>query len=378
MPTIRYTLLNENRLRVGKTTLSPWPEFSVSGGDSELPILLHELLLSDDPFVMLWRAKIPDPLLSALLSFPAESLPELLYVSQLDPQKFVDWATWCPALLIASSPFRNNPEASTWDFIDIFHAFQDGWRAALEIAGIEPTRSNLRILQKIPAHAATGININTVAKVLHDRKKLKLMRHLSLIDDDIIERLTLPGDILDFGLLALDTQHPFHAEYETLNELYEGICYLRRQLKLYPIWPYKGVNVSYKRLNYIHQKLALRLSLGSDAAALHLGIPPIAPITTSKFSLQALTTVGELMNESKVMSNCIQTFAGCILGRTHYAYKLLFPERATILINRKKDFWKLQEARTINNGHISADSMLKLKIWLDQNDDEETQNDYPF
>lgn len=102
-------LLSSTAVRVGHVTLSPWPTFKVEGSCENLPSLLFELLLSSNPTAMLWSAKVPNELRQIMLSFPESQMPEMFRLSQIWPDKFIDWSIWCPALitlLIQTKPMR--------------------------------------------------------------------------------------------------------------------------------------------------------------------------------------------------------------------------------------------------------------------------------
>jgi hypothetical protein len=371
-----YKLLDDCKLRVGALTLTPWPDFKVEGTDSELPIILSEVLDSTNTLALLWRAKIPGDLHKCLRRFPVESLPAMLHVAQLNPAKFLDWADWCPALLGAASPFRTHPKA--WEFVDVFHAFQNGWRAALELAGINPTRANLNILKKVPAYTATHANISTISQLLKSRTKERLMRHLSLIDDEVIDTLRLDEKFLDTQLLSLRSLDCFPAHFETVRELCEGIETLRDCMRLYPTWPYKGVKMSYSLLNISYERLCLRHRLGHHCHLISFAEPPVEKLFSATIKIQPLTSVASLMSESDEMKNCIQTYSTDIMSGDHYAYKLLHPERATILIIRERGKWKLKEARTMNNGRPDWKTLSLLNIWLGRDEMEQPGNDFPF
>lgn len=371
-----YKLLDDCKLRVGGLTLTPWPAFKVEGSNSELPIIISEILDSTNTLALLWRAKIPEELRACLRRFPVDSLPALLHVAQLDPDKFLDWADWCPALLAATSPFKADPD--TWDYVDVFHAFQNGWRAALELAGINPKRSNLNILKKVPAYAATHVNISTIARLLQCRTKERLMRHLSLIDDEVLDTLLLDGKFLDSHLLGLRALDDFPAHFETIRELCEGIVTLRSNLQLYPTWPYRGVKVSYGRLNRCYERLCLRQRLGHRAHRISFPGPPVEKVVSKAINIQPLTSLSSLMAESDEMKNCIQTYAVNIVGGNHYAYKLLYPERATVLICREPGGWQLREVRTMNNGRPDGKTLSILNTWLGRDQMENSNDDFPF
>jgi len=79
------------------------------------------------------------------------------------------------------------------------------------------------------------------------------------------------------------------------------------------------------------------------------------------------------------MSNCIMTYAHSIIEGKHYAYRMLHPERATILLRRNPGDWYPVEIRCHENGYASAEAIDLVHRWAGaEHKGKEVADDFPF
>lgn len=79
------------------------------------------------------------------------------------------------------------------------------------------------------------------------------------------------------------------------------------------------------------------------------------------------------------MGNCVMTYAKPILSGTHYAYKILSPERATILLVKREEDWYPVEIRTHKNVPASSEVVDLVHAWAGTvPTGKEVFDDYPF
>lgn len=72
----------------------------------------------------------------------------------------------------------------------------------------------------------------------------------------------------------------------------------------------------------------------------------------------------DLKMEGFYMSNCIATFEHKILLGVSAAFRMRWPERATILLDKQGDTWVLNQAQDFNKNGISDAGMVVLDEWL--------------
>jgi hypothetical protein len=370
-------LLNDTQIRIDHVTLSPWPCFKIQGCHDKLPSLLVDLLLSEDTVPLLWSAKIGDELRQLLLSFPESIMPELLTLSQIWPDKFIDWSKWCPAL-IALLIQNKAPDGKFWDEFDQLRLMKDGWKEILKRAGWSPTRSNLRLLQKLPINYCTPQNLMALRAHIKDRRKLKLLRHCRHITSMTLDTLKLPASVLSVRLLEFTENDLLPLEVDTVVDLCEELIHFRQDLGLEPLWPYRHGRFSARTLHNAVQLQYMLSCCQKQSVSMNIPPPPLPSIRSSQFDVEPLTTLSALYRESNQQQNCIVSFGAHILRRTHYAYRMNRPERATILLLRNGDDWYPNQIKTYRNGDPKSETIEMVERWLGSKIRKEPGDDAPF
>ena len=368
--------LNGATLRVDNMTLTPWPDYHVTGGNEKTPGVVAKLLLSDDPLAMLWRAKIPHELLVEIQRYPSKIWGELLDFSQLHPQHFLQLSRSCAAM-IAVHVYH--------DFLDDFDrhlcyltTLQRGWRNSMKQFDISPTREVFNILSKCPAEDCLLIQINQLLHTIRNPKKRKLLRHLAWITTETLDTLRLPAECLDLNLLEMKADYDMPMEAISIRRICEDIMEYRRGLGILPLWPYRSNQITLSRLINTRTELEIRLTMGRDCKRCQLPKPPLEGVNSSKIRIEPMQTVGALFEEGRQMHNCIMTFTKSIMNGFQYAYRMTFPERATLLLTRRDNDWFPVEIRTANNGYPEAQTVDFVHAWAGTQRVKEVKDDFPF
>ncbi len=97
-----------------------------------------------------------------------------------------------------------------------------------------------------------------------------------------------------------------------------------------------------------------------DLLASEFPAPPIAGIET----IQPLDTPNELINEAGRLFNCALDYWREIISGKRYLYRLLAPERVTILLVREETRWALEELAGMRNRAVSSKSRRVVEEWL--------------
>jgi hypothetical protein len=369
-------LLNNTVIRIGQVTLSPWPCFKVEGECENLPGLLVELLLSNESVPILWSAKLSDELRQLLLSFPESLMPDLLTLSQMWPDKFVDWASWCPALITLLTQTKAE-DGERWDDFDRLRAMQGGWREVLKLTGWPVSYSMLKLLRKLPINHCSPQNLAALRAHIGDRRKLKLLRHCSRISGLTLETLTLPAEMLSVRLLEFDENDLLPLEVESLVELCRELVRFRQELGRLPLWAYAHGRFSARTLHHAVQ-LQRMLICCKKQGLRHFPLPPLPTIKGSKFCVQPLTSLSAIHREGNQQQNCVVSYGVHVLEGTHYVYRLMAPERATVLLLRHGDDWYPAQIKTYRNGNPRPETIELIEKWLGTKLEKEAQDDFPF
>jgi hypothetical protein len=370
-------LLNDTKIRVGQTTLSPWPCFETQGECNDLPSLLTDLLLSQETVAQLWAAKIPDDLRQQLLAFPEALLPELLRLSQMWPERFQDWAEWCPALIALLTQIKAE-DGILWDEMDRLRSMQDGWRTVLQKAGWAVTRSNLRILKKIPIEDCSPKNLLELREHLEDPRKRKLLRHTRRFSSQTLDTLRLPAYMLSVRLLEVSENEMLQLEADSVCEICRDIMQYRKEMELEPLWPYHSGRFSARTLMNAAQFQMMLSHLKRHGKGNKFPAPPMPSFESNRIIVEPLTSISAIYREGNQMQNCAISYATNVLSGTHYIYRMHRPERATVLLIRNHDTWYPAQVRTYKNGVPKPETIETIEKWLGTKIDKEAEDDFPF
>ncbi len=370
-------LLNDAVIRIDQVTLSPWPCFKVEGECDNLPSLLAELLLSNESVPLLWTAKVPGELRQLLLSFPESLMPDLLKLSQMWPDKFVDWAQWCPALITLLTQTKAE-DGKRWDDFDRLRAMQSGWREVLKLTDWPVSHSMLKQLRKLPINHCSPQNLGALRAHIGDRRKLKLLRHCKHISGLTLETLTLPSEMLSVRLLEFTENDLLPLEVESLVELCRELIHFRRELGQMPLWAYGHGRFSARTLHNAVQLKRMLICCKKRGGKACFPVPPLPSIKSSKFCIEPVTTLSTLYREGNTMQNCVVSYGTQVLQGTHYVYRLSKPERATVLLLRNGDDWYPAQIKTYRNGNPRPETIELIEKWLGTTLEKEVSDDFPF
>lgn len=372
--------LTSGAIRINQFTLRPWPKFQTEGDMLQCSEAVSSLLTSDDPFAMIWRGTIPDPILKALLYLQPGRLSVAMELAHSNPVRFVDWAGWCPALLDILCGWGTDltdPIKPTVE--DLISMFARDWKTVLAAVNLPPTRAFLRILHKIPAGVLTTERIKQLAECWREKRLHKLLSHLDQIDDDTFDLLSLPHDFLDVHLLNLKVAGPYEAEVASIAQVCRNIANYRQTLKKFPIWPYRGKKPSIRRLLSAQCRLQFQLTMGRNCHQYRLPPPPVSGISSSRMRVEPLSSLKAMFAESSRMDNCVESYGRQVISGTHYAYKMHHPERATILLIRRGEDWYPAQVRTFRNGYATPETLDIINTWLGVSNGKEVNDDgFPF
>lgn len=92
---------------------------------------------------------------------------------------------------------------------------------------------------------------------------------------------------------------------------------------------------------------------------------PLAPPIPGTKSIVPLVTKEELVKEGRAMKNCIATYEPCIRRGSKYAYRVMLPDRATLLIARSgRGRWRREDLRLQANQLPAGEIVKMVDHWL--------------
>jgi hypothetical protein len=357
-------LLENGVLQLSYENYQPWPNFRPLGssllGGLWRAHFLREILCSDDLSCAVWRAPIPPEILRFLRQFP-ECHCELIAMAQTMPDHLVRQSKLNPALtLIAAAywQFRKlgkvpsiEERTTLWENLDADQL--------LSYCRLPDTNSFLRTLAKIQIEHAYLYRIDSLRNHWQVPKKRKLLQHLPVITGENLWLLSCFPPILDPAIHQLAAREPEHEEFSILEVISD--LSNRRELAGMDSWPYR---------NRIHSWPQLLAAYNRFLRKTHCVVevfppPPIGEFEDEEMHIVPLKSRTALGQEGKAMLNCIECYSAECSYLKHYAYRLLRPERATVLIKRQYRHWIIEEAMIrANERQVRSATMKLLCRWV--------------
>lgn len=221
------------------------------------------------------------------------------------------------------------------------------------------TKSFLRTLSKIPIEHAYLYQVDRVRNLWQVPKKRKFLQYLPVIAGENIWLLSCFPPIIDPAIHQLASSEPNYEEFSILEVISD--LSNRRELAGMDSWPYRNRIHSWPQLLTAYNRFLRKTNCIVEV----FPPPPIGEYEDEKIHIIPLKSRTALDQEGKAMLNCIESYsAGCSYLK-HYAYRLLRPERATVLIKRQPRHWIIEEAMIrANERQVRSATMKLLCRWV--------------
>lgn len=357
-------LLENGVLQMEYENYQPWPDFRPIGsnrlGGLWRAHFLEEILCSDDLGCASWRTTIPADILRALRRFP-ECHCELIEMAQAVPEYFIRQAELNPALTLLAATywqFRGlgrvpdiEERTTLWENLDADQL--------LNYARFPASKSFLRNLGKIPVEHLYLYRIESLRNLWDTPEKRCLLHHLPIISGENLWLLSCFPPIIDPAIHRLAGREPKHEEFSIL-EIISDLSN-RRELVCMDPWPYRNRIHSWAQLLATYNRFLKKTNCIVEV----FPPPPIGEYEDEKMHIVPLKSRTALNQEGKAMLNCIEGFSSECSRLKHYAYRLIRPERATVLIKRQYRHWIIEEAMIrANDRQVHPATMKLLCRWV--------------
>lgn len=346
-----------------------WPEFrainALRQGGLAACRHLTEALTADDLICWAWRKDISPAVIAAVVSYPLAHA-ELLSLAQLDPDRFMRIYGYCPALLPYAAAFWAFAHDASGIPPDRERKIRQSQmlcgrpRNIFPAVGVEPRTEFVRILSKLRPRQCEEFMVTGMRRLLRDRRAVRLLRHLPSINEEVLYLLDQPNPVYDFQILHLAATEPTF-EDKRIRDLVWDIIDSRERKRVHPLWPFSGQIRSWRSLMqaWCRNKYGPRY---------WFPLPPITPPEEWAYGLSIvpLRTESAVREEAEIMRNCSADLCERIAVGDAYLYRLLEPERATVLLKKAQNGgWEIAEAKLEENAaDVSPDTMNRLFEWL--------------
>ena len=238
-------------------------------------------------------------------------------------------------------------------------------REILGYLGFPPTNATKRIFQKIIPGAISASALIKLKRILGDREKQKILSHLSRINAGVIHVISDPGysamvspnfyrDLAkcknnDFAPAIIARLNEMKALSEKLEGGDKPLKPFRSMKKLddFPavLMPeFKKANLKYSEVTFPPPPLP-----GNDA---------IVP----------LTDVVSIVREGRIQKNCVGKYIKDVVkDRSCYFYKVVKPERCTLLLVNVSETWVPLQIMMAYNHWPSSRTFTVVEQWLREN-----------
>lgn len=358
-------------IRAGKERYAPWPDFRPLGCRKKEGLwrCLHlgEVLSSDELVGAAWRSNMPVGVLRELLRFP-EGHAELIELAQIHPNRFVQLSACNPALTLIIAAFwalpkwKRMPSRSARDAVRSSQ-LERRRRDVLEHVGLPATNAAVRILEKIPAEECRLHLLRRMIPALRCPHRRRRLAHLDSINSEVLWLLEAEGPVLDAGILSLAAREP-ERDGVPLRSVVGRILGHRQVRTLRPFWPFSNQIKTWEALYAAEVRNARKCEQYPERL-------PRPPIETSELMLplglqiHPLRTRTQLIREGDEMQNCAAAYWKDVMFGEAYLYKIVEPERSTLLLEKQRGGWVIDQAMTAaNEREVSPATMGLLEEWM--------------
>lgn len=357
-------LLENGVIQADYENYAPWPDFQPLGsnriGGLWRAHFLQEVLCRDELDCAAWREPIPAEILRSLRRFP-ECHAELLEMAQTTPQLYLRLTDWNPAMALLTATYwhfrqlRRVPSIeermTTWENLDPDDL--------LNYSRFPTSNSFQQAMAKIPIEHSYLHRIERLRDAWMIPEKRRLLQHLPVVTGENIWLLSCFPPILDPAIHRLAAEEPRFEEYSILEVISDLAN--RRELVCLDHWPYRNRLHSWAQLLAAYNRFLIKTNCLPET----FPPPPINGTEDGELEIVPLRSRTALRQEAADIHNCVEQYCSSICRCKHYAYKLLKPERATVLIKRQFRHWIVEEAMTKGNEReVSGKTMKLLCKWI--------------
>jgi len=308
-----------------------------------------------------FRFSLPREVARAIEPFRSHQWPLLVFLAH-DPGA-IDLAKCNPALAYAVAMLLDGCP----HMIGMMNAGSMKQKDLLSLLGIPGSPSLVGLFRKIAPESIDGQNVRTLLPALSSpaSEVRNLLAHapkinlgvMQLVLDARIQGAVTPSLVAE---VAADKREKYRAEVARL--LAETLA-MEDEL---------GNRPAARKFSSIQRLREVYLETASSFQQLRelketLGPLPLPPLPEIDGKIVPLRTKHDLVTEGKQQHNCVASYAGRVLERDCFIYRVLHPERATLSIERGPDRqWHIGELKAPCNATVRPETRLFVQDWLDR------------
>ena len=308
-----------------------------------------------------------DPHLQQVSLFPVEERDALTALIKGFPEA-LDLAFTNPPLAVA---LANAPAWDTFGLVRVDRAFIGGLlrqrrRRICGALGFPSSGRVVRILGKVQPQACSVRPLARVRCSLRNPALLSILSHLPTIG---AAELRLAADLSNAPRVSAALFADLTAQFTCETE--DGWGRLLRQIETLlrlrpPHWrPFRSVQKVRRCYDRLWRDLAGLLNfdpLHADTALSDIPFPPV-PLPGLD-EIQPINSAAALVEEARAMDHCVLSYAWRVAEGDTYLYRVMNPERATLLIGYRGTAWRMEELAGVRNQPVSSATEDLIESWL--------------
>jgi hypothetical protein len=223
-------------------------------------------------------------------------------------------------------------------------------------------------------------NDNTAASVLEKlagnlavRRKVARFDQFPLAHVDEIKKIDTIIDCLFYRkeIIPIAISHPRKRLLNEVKEIWYDCLQIGRALHIQQLTVKHAIQAcpTMAALNALHNRWTERLNEQNIKAAqsdedVLFPSPPI----NGNDDIQPIASLYELRKEGVTMHHCVASYAKRVLNGQSYIYRVLKPERATLELQNRGNYWILGQLRCIINKQPAEETKSKVVEWMRASD----------
>ena len=308
-----------------------------------------------------------DSFLQQIINFPPEHHEQLAAFAEEYPEAW-DLLFTNPPLAVA---LANGREWDTFGLVNVDRKFiarllSKRRRRVCGALGFPSSERVVKILGKVEPQACCLYSIAGIRYSLRNPGILSNLSHLPTIGVKELRLVSALGDFppISARLFADLAEHGMTANEQKWSSLLRQveIVLLNEPNRSERFQSVKQVRRCYYRMWRDLSEVQNFDPMNTSSTIPNFSFPP-APLPGIE-DIQPISSTSALAEEAREMNHCAFGYLDRVAEGDVYLYRVMHPERATVLIGHKANNWHLEEISGISNRSISNETESMVESWL--------------
>lgn len=220
-----------------------------------------------------------------------------------------------------------------------------------------PARDRIRrIFRKIEAGAISVLRLRMLREWLKDETIVRRLAHTAKVTDSVLA-------LLEHRMLPAVDDRALHQLAQLQGNVPSDVADLLRETVR--LWDSVRPTTSLPQFTGVDQVRRVTAELRQDISRVKRspGVFPPPPVPGNEHILP-IDSMAMLVEEGRLQSNCIDTYAPAIKGRRLAVYRILSPQRCTLALRVRLGRWAIGELKGTANSAASREARAAVKAWL--------------